>query len=242
VFAAPGWLMRGQFDPQMVWRRGQGLLELTPRAALPLADTLMHAPDSLYHRYGKRIVDLVGGIMGLVLGSLLILIGAVAMRLETRGPVFILQPRVGRGGRIFDIVKLRSMVADAEKDGEPQWAGAKDSRITPVGQWIRRLRIDELPQFINVILGQMSLVGPRPERPEMHDRIVKVYPEFATRVAVKPGITGLAQIYSGYADSVDSSLRKLEYDQRYLAHLSFGFDLLLLKRTVSVVLTGHGSR
>ena len=158
------------------------------------------------------------------------------------GPVFILQPRVGRAGRIFEIVKLRSMVANAEHDGVAKWAGKQDDRITPVGRWIRRLRIDELPQFVNVLLGQMSLVGPRPERPELHDQIVKAHPEFATRVAVKPGITGLAQIYSGYADSVDASRRKLAYDKRYLAHISLGLDFTLLLKTVRVVLTGHGSR
>jgi lipopolysaccharide/colanic/teichoic acid biosynthesis glycosyltransferase len=164
------------------------------------------------------------------------------MRLESRGPVFILQPRVGRAGRIFEIIKLRSMVADAERDGEAKWAGAQDERITPVGRWIRRLRVDELPQFVNVLLGQMSLVGPRPERPELHDQIVKIHPEFSMRVAVKPGITGLAQIYNGYADSVDASRRKLQYDRRYLAHISAGLDFSLLVKTVKVVLTGHGSR
>jgi lipopolysaccharide/colanic/teichoic acid biosynthesis glycosyltransferase len=242
VFAAPGWLVQGKFEPQIVWRRGHGLLELTPRAALPLADTLLHAPDSLYSRYGKRVIDIVGGLIGTVLGIFPVVIGAIAMRLESPGPVFILQPRVGRGGRIFDILKLRSMVANAERDGIAKWAGVRDDRITPVGRWIRRLRVDELPQFLNVLLGQMSLVGPRPERPELHDQIVKTYPEFATRVAVKPGITGLAQIYNGYADSVDASVRKLEYDRRYLANISLGMDLSLLAKTVKVVLTGHGSR
>ncbi|MBI4502350.1 MAG: sugar transferase [Gemmatimonadetes bacterium] len=242
VFAAPSWLVHGQFEPQVIWRRGHGLLELTPRAALPLADTLSHAPDSFYLHYGKRVFDIGGALFGVLLGAVPVLLGAIAMRLESRGPVFILQPRVGRGGRIFEIVKLRSMVADAERDGKAKWATMQDERITPVGRWIRRLRIDEFPQFVNVLLGQMSLVGPRPERPELHDEVVKVHPEFAMRVAVKPGITGLAQIYNGYADSIDSSLRKLAYDQRYLANISLGFDLMLLKKTVNVVLTGHGSR
>ncbi len=242
LFAASRWFVHGQFEPQIVWRRGNGLLELTPRAVLPLADSLLHAPDSIYVRSGKRLVDVVGGMVGTLLGAFPVLIGAIAMRLDSPGPVFILQPRVGRGGRIFEIVKLRSMVANAEHDGVAKWAGKQDDRITPVGHWIRRLRIDELPQFVNVLLGQMSMVGPRPERPELHDQIVKVHPEFAIRVAVKPGITGLAQIYSGYADSVDASYRKLEYDQRYLAHISFGLDVTLLLKTVRVVLTGHGSR
>ena len=242
VFAAPGWLVRGQFESQIVWRRGHALLELTPRAALPLADTLEHAPDGLYVRYGKRVVDMVGSLVGIAFGVVPVLVGGLAMRLESPGPVFILQPRVGRGGRIFELVKLRSMVADAEEDGQAKWAGRQDERITPVGRWIRRLRIDELPQFVNVLLGQMSLVGPRPERPELHDQIVEVHPEFATRVAVKPGITGLAQVYNGYADSVDSSRRKFQYDRRYIAHISLGLDLSLLFKTFTVVLTGHGSR
>jgi lipopolysaccharide/colanic/teichoic acid biosynthesis glycosyltransferase len=242
LFAGPAWLVRGQFDPHIVWRRGHGLLELTPRAAMPLADSLEHAPDSLYIRFGKRIVDIVGALVGLLLGTIPAIVAAVAMRMETKGPLFILQPRVGRGGRIFDIVKLRSMVADAERDGQAKWAGIEDPRVTPVGRWIRRLRLDELPQFVNVLMGQMSLVGPRPERPEMHDQIVKVHPEFAIRVAVKPGLTGLAQIFNGYADSVEGSQRKLVYDCRYIANISLGFDLSLLLRTVKVVLTGHGSR
>lgn len=242
LFAGPAWLVRGQFEPQIVWRRGHGLLELTPRAALPLADTLEHAPDGFYVRFGKRVFDIFGALLGLVLGAIPALVAAVAMRLETRGPLFILQPRVGRGGRIFDMVKLRSMVADAERDGQAKWADVEDPRITPVGRWVRRLRLDELPQFVNVLMGQMSLVGPRPERPEMHDQIVKVHPEFAIRVAVKPGLTGLAQIFNGYADSVDSSQRKLAYDRRYIANISLGFDFTLLLRTVKVVLTGHGSR
>ena len=242
LFAGPSWLVRGQFEPQIVWRRGHGLLELTPRAALPLAESLEHAPDSFYLRFGKRVIDILGALVGLVVGAVPAVIAAVAMRLETKGPMVILQPRVGRGGRIFDIVKLRSMVADAESDGQAKWADVKDPRVTPVGRWVRRLRLDELPQFINVLMGQMSLVGPRPERPEMHDQIVKVHPEFAMRVAVRPGLTGLAQIYNGYTDSVAGSQRKLAYDRRYIANLSFGFDLSLLLRTVKVILTGHGSR
>jgi lipopolysaccharide/colanic/teichoic acid biosynthesis glycosyltransferase len=203
---------------------------------------LSHAPDSFYARVGKRVIDIGFGLLGTLLSIPPVLIGAIAMRLDSPGPVFILQPRVGRGGRIFELFKLRTMVADAERDGEAKWAGAQDNRITPVGRWIRRLRVDELPNFVNVLLGQMSLVGPRPERPELHDQIVRIHPEFAVRVAVKPGITGLAQVYSGYADSVDSSRRKLAYDRRYIAHISLGLDLSLLVKTINVVLTGHGSR
>ncbi len=149
--------------------------------------------------------------------------------------------RVGCGGRIFELIKLRTMVASAERDGI-RWASVNDPRVTSVGRWIRRLRIDEVPQFVNVLLGQMSLVGPRPERPEMHDQVVRVYPEFAFRAAVKPGITGLAQVNDGYADSVESSRRKLRYDLRYLTNVSFWLDMGLMLKTVKVVLTGRGSR
>lgn len=242
LFAAPRWLAVTELEPRVIWRRGHGLLELTPRAKLPLAEALVHAPRGLYVRVGKRALDVAGALLGLALGAVPAFLAAVAMRLESRGPVFILQPRVGRGGRIFEMIKLRTMVADAERRGEARWAAAEDPRVTPVGRWVRRLRLDEVPQFVNVLLGHMSLVGPRPERPELHDRIVTQYPDFAVRVAVKPGITGLAQIYNGYADSVDSSRRKLEYDRRYIANLSLGLDLALLVKTVRVVLTGRGSR
>ena len=241
LFAAPKWLVNSGMDPSVVWRRGHGLLELTPRASLPLRSALEHAPGGFYHKIGKRALDLVGATVGIALGALPVLAAAVAMRIESRGPVFILQPRVGRGGRIFEILKLRTMVANAERNGA-QWTTAGDPRITLVGRWVRRLRIDEVPQFFNVLLGQMSLVGPRPERPELHDQIAVRYPAFATRVAVKPGISGFAQIYDGYADSVESSRNKLDYDRRYIANVSLGLDLSLLAKTVKVVLTGHGSR
>lgn len=241
LFSVPTWALTPGVEPQVVWRRGHPVVELTPRPLLPLPQVLSGAPRGFYARYGKRVLDIAGGLVGLVLGVFPVLAAAIAMRIESRGPVFILQPRVGRGGKIFEIIKLRTMVADAEAQG-PRWASVDDPRITPVGRWVRRLRIDEIPQFVNVLLGHMSLVGPRPERPEFHDRIVSRYPDFAKRVAVKPGITGLAQIYDGYADSVESSRRKLAYDLHYVAHLSFWLDLSLIFRTVRVILTGHGSR
>ena len=242
LFAAPRWLVSSGVEPEVIWRRGHGLLELTPRATLPLRSALEHAPGGFYCNFGKRALDLAGAAIGIVLGCIPLVVAAVAMRMESAGSVFILQPRVGRGGRIFEIIKLRTMVADAEREGGAQWTTAKDPRITPVGRWVRRLHIDELPQLINVMLGQMSLVGPRPERPELHDQIAEEIPAFATRVAVKPGLSGFAQIYDGYADSVESSRNKLDYDRRYIANVSLRLDLSLLAQTVKVVLTGHGSR
>ena len=143
---------------------------------------------------------------------------------------------------MFKMFKLRTMVDDAEKDGMARWATAEDPRVTRVGRLIRRLRIDEFPQFLNVLVGQMSLVGPRPERPELHEEITNCYPDFAIRLAVKPGITGLAQVRDGYADSVSSSRRKLAYDRRYIRSLSLKLDVLCLFRTLRVLSTGDGSR
>lgn len=241
LFSLPTWALASGVEARVIWRRGNPLVELTPRPLVPLPQVLSHSPQGFYARYGKRLLDIFGATVGLLLGALPVLAAAIAMRMESRGPALILQPRVGRGGRIFDVIKLRTMVPDAEAQG-PRWASPDDPRITPVGRWVRRFRIDEIPQFVNVLLGQMSLVGPRPERPEFHDLIVSRYPDFAKRVAVKPGITGLAQIYGGYADSVESSRRKLAYDLRYVANLSFWLDLGLIFHTFRVILTGYGSR
>lgn len=199
-------------------------------------------PQSFYAAHGKRALDVVGACVGIVLGLVPVLIAGTAMRVGSSGPMFVIQPRLGRGGRVFSMLKLRTMVDDAEEDGRARWASAEDSRVTRAGRWIRRFRLDEFPQFVNVLLGQMSLVGPRPERPELHEEIAKRYPEFSARLAVKPGITGLAQVRDGYADSVDSSLRKLAYDCEYMTSLSLWLDLVLLVKTPAVLGTGNGSR
>ena len=141
------------------------------------------------------------------------------------------------------MLKFRSMRTDAEKLSGPVLATENDPRVTRVGRLLRKTRLDELPQFINVLRGDMSIVGPRPERPELAEQLAMAIPYFEERMRdVKPGITGLAQIFSGYADSVDGSRLKLEYDRRYLAHVSLALDVRLLAKTVKVVLTGHGSR
>jgi exopolysaccharide biosynthesis polyprenyl glycosylphosphotransferase len=204
--------------------------------ALPLqkgaADTALRAL--------KRAQDLIGGLLlGLLLALLMPFI-ALAIKLDSAGPVFYRQERLGRHGRVFIVYKLRSMRDDAERDGEPQWATLNDTRVTRVGRFLRRTRLDELPQILNVIRGEMSLVGPRPERPEFVESLQNLIPFYRTRLAAKPGLTGWAQINYGYGSSLADALAKLQYDLYYLKHQSPWFDLLILARTVAVVLRMQG--
>ncbi len=190
----------------------------------------------------KRLFDLCGSLLLLVLAAPLMLATAVAIRLESRGPVFYRQQRVGFNGHTFDVVKFRSMREDAEGDGRPQWAQAQDDRVTAVGRIIRMLRIDELPQLINVLAGQMSLVGPRPERPFFVDQLTRDIPYYAVRHSVKPGITGWAQVRYQYGSTVHDSQEKLQFDLYYVKNHTLFLDLLILLETVVVVLTARGAR
>jgi lipopolysaccharide/colanic/teichoic acid biosynthesis glycosyltransferase len=167
---------------------------------------------------------------------------ALCIRLEDGGPVLYRQQRVGKNGRLFFVLKFRSMHSDAERDGEPRWASTGDPRVTRTGAWLRRLRIDELPQLFNVLVGDMSLVGPRPERPYFVARLAEEIPYYDARHSVKPGITGLAQVRHPYGASVADAAGKLEYDLYYVKNNSLFLDLLLLVETVHVVLSGRGSR
>ncbi|MGZ9058532.1 MAG: sugar transferase, partial [Burkholderiaceae bacterium] len=165
----------------------------------------------------------------------------VAIFLESGAPVFILQERIGRGGRPFLCVKFRSMRTDAERDGVARWASANDSRVTRVGRLIRKLRIDELPQLFNVLSGEMSLVGPRPERPSFVAGLTEQIRFYEVRHSIKPGITGWAQIRYPYGSSVEDSERKLQYDLYYVKNNSLSLDILILMETVRVVLLGEGA-
>jgi exopolysaccharide biosynthesis polyprenyl glycosylphosphotransferase len=184
----------------------------------------------------KRLMDIIlGGALGLLLLALLPFV-ALAIRLDSPGPVFYRQERLGRHGRRFRVFKFRSMRQDAERDGEARWATKGDPRVTRVGHWLRRTRLDELPQAINVLLGEMSLVGPRPERPQFVDTLQQDIPFYRTRLAIRPGLTGWAQINYGYGSTVEDALIKLQYDLFYLKHQSPWFDLTIMLRTVVVVL------
>lgn len=189
----------------------------------------------------KRVFDLVVGSLLLILALPVMIITAILILLEDGAPVFYGQERVGLGGKPFRVIKFRSMRRDAERDGKPRWASSNDDRVTRVGRVIRKLRIDELPQLFNVLVGDMSLVGPRPERPYFVDQLTQQIPFYAVRHCVKPGVTGWAQVRYQYGASVDDSAEKLQYDLYYVKNHTLILDTLVLFETVRVVLTGEGA-
>jgi sugar transferase (PEP-CTERM system associated) len=190
----------------------------------------------------KRLFDLVAASILLLLALPVMLLTAIAIALEDGFPVFYRQERVGRNGRLFNVIKFRSMRRDAEGDGKPRWASANDDRTTRVGRIIRKLRIDELPQLYSVLTGDMSLVGPRPERPYFVDQLTRDIPFYAVRHSVKPGVTGWAQVSYHYGASVDDSIQKLQYDLYYVKNHKLFLDIVILFETVGVVLTGKGAQ
>lgn len=190
----------------------------------------------------KRSFDVLVSLLLLVITLPILLLAMFAIFLESGRPVFYRQERVGQRSIAFTILKLRTMVQDAEKDGRPRWAGANDARITPVGQFLRRTRIDELPQLFNVLRGDMSFVGPRPERPFFVQHLLEDIPYYDVRHNVKPGVTGWSQVRYPYGASVEDSLAKLQYDLYYVKNHSLFLDLLILVDTVQVVLLGKGAR
>jgi len=195
----------------------------------------------LVYRGIKRWLDLFASLFGVILFLPLYILIALAIKLDSRGPVFYRQERVGQDGRLFSLIKFRSMTVDAEKDG-PVWAVVNDQRVTRVGRWIRKLRLDEIPQLINVLKGEMSLVGPRPERPYFVKRLEKEIPFYSHRHVVKPGITGWAQILYPYGATREDTQEKLKYDLYYIKHLSPMMDLRIITETAKIVLLGRGAR
>jgi sugar transferase (PEP-CTERM system associated) len=194
------------------------------------------------HRFLKRVLDIGVSIALLIFTLPLLVLIAIAIRLESRGPVFYRQERVGLGGRPFTLLKFRSMTVDAEKGGQAQWADTRDPRITRVGAIIRKTRIDEIPQAINVLRGDMSFVGPRPERPQFVDLLAREIPYYTERHSVKPGITGWAQLNYPYGASVADARQKLQYDLFYIKYFSILFDLSIVLQTLRVVLWSDGAR
>ncbi|MBN1434915.1 sugar transferase [Candidatus Fermentibacterales bacterium] len=195
----------------------------------------------LWQRIIKTTADYVLSLVFLLLGLPLLLLVALAIRLDSRGPVFYRQERVGKGGRVFRVFKFRSMVRDAERKSGPVWAGRDDPRVTRIGRILRKTRIDEMPQFLNVIRGEMSIVGPRPERPSFVAELASVYPFYPKRLTVKPGITGWAQVKRGYDTSMEDVAEKLKLDFYYMENQSLFLDLEILLRTIRVILTGSGA-
>jgi exopolysaccharide biosynthesis polyprenyl glycosylphosphotransferase len=188
----------------------------------------------------KRLLDLILTVIALPIALPLVLACAVVVRLTSRGPAFYRQTRAGLHRRPFSLWKLRTMVADAEAATGPVFAGQDDPRVTRLGRFLRRSRLDELPQLWNVLIGDMSLVGPRPERPELDHLLAPEIPFYALRHLVRPGLTGWAQVHLGYGASTEDAFRKLEHDVYYLKRASFSFDLAILVRTVPVVLGLRG--
>lgn len=213
-------------------------IDISPSSEFQTAAATINAPDIAAF---KRALD-IGLSLGLVVFlAPLLLMTAIAVKLESKGPVLYRQKRVGYGGQVFEVFKFRSMIVDAEANG-PQYAAVKDKRITRVGRFIRKFRIDEIPQTINVLRGEMSFVGPRPERPEFVLELEQEIPLYHCRHLVKPGITGWAQVKYEYAASVEGARNKLRYDLYYIRHFSPALDLMIVLMTVRVALFGLGSR
>jgi exopolysaccharide biosynthesis polyprenyl glycosylphosphotransferase len=189
----------------------------------------------------KRFTEFALSLIGLLLLSPFILVISILIKIDSRGPVFYKQERVGERGKIFKLLKFRSMVENAEING-PIWAEKDDKRITRVGRWMRKWRLDEIPQMFNVLKGDMSFVGPRPERSFFVERLRKEIPYYDQRLSVKPGVTGWAQIKYRYGASKEDALEKLKYDLYYIKNLSPLYDLLIIFETIKVVLFGKGAR
>ena len=181
-------------------------------------------------------------VFGLIFSLPIILITAALIKLESKGDIFYKQDRVGQNGKIIKVLKFRSMRSDAEKDGKPIWATAKDDRVTRVGKIIRKIRVDEIPQFVNIIKGEMSFVGPRPERPHFVEQLAKEIKFYDHRHLVAPGLTGWAQIKYPYGASVEDAKMKLQYDLYYIKNQTLALDLVIIFETVKTVLFGKGGR
>jgi lipopolysaccharide/colanic/teichoic acid biosynthesis glycosyltransferase len=197
-----------------------------------------HKHESPIYRIDKRLIDIIASIFGLILAIPFIIVFGILIKLDSRGPIIFKQERVGFRGKVFTIYKLRSMNNNAEKDGAV-WAVKNDVRITKIGRFIRNTRIDELPQLFNILLGDMTIIGPRPERPEFTLDFDRDIPGFIHRVAVKPGLTGWAQINGGYDISPKE---KLELDMHYINNRDFLMDAKILLKTFVIAFTGEGAR
>lgn len=237
--------------------------------AIPKVLTQQSRLSLLVTDFVKRIFDIIAATIGLIIAIPLGLIIALLVKLESRGPVFYSQERVGvnrrkrdrrtyqktdignqrstdrrhksNPGNLFKVYKFRTMINDAEKETGPVWASKDDPRITKIGMFLRKTRLDEIPQFFNVLTGDMSLVGPRPERLEFIEELSEKVENYLERLEVKPGLTGLAQVSNGYDDSIESVKLKVKYDLEYINNRSIWLDFQILLKTVWVVLTGKGA-
>ncbi|WDU82059.1 exopolysaccharide biosynthesis polyprenyl glycosylphosphotransferase [Caloramator sp. Dgby_cultured_2] len=213
-------------------------MELYFEEVASTVDTALDLIENNFYDYIKRILDIILSLIGLIIGLPFVIIFSILIIIESPGSPIYKQERVGKRGKIFTIYKLRSMYCDAEKNG-PKWADKNDDRVTKIGKIIRKTRIDEIPQLINVLKGEMSIVGPRPERPMFTYQFDQEIPGFINRLKVKPGLTGWAQVNGGYEMT---PAEKLEYDLYYIENRCLKLDLLIILKTIGVVLTGYGAR
>jgi sugar transferase (PEP-CTERM system associated) len=190
---------------------------------------------------GKRLIDLLAATVGLALAAPIMAMVAAAVKLTSAGPAVYRQERVGQHGRVFTVLKFRSMRQDAEAGTGAVWAVKNDNRVTPIGRFLRKSRLDELPQLLNVLRGDMSLVGPRPERPEFVKKLTEQIPFYGQRHIVRPGLTGWAQVRYTYGSSVEDALEKLQYDLFYIKNLSIPFDLFIIFSTIKTVILRRGA-
>ena len=188
----------------------------------------------------KRLIDIIASLLILIITFPICLLSAIAIKIDSEGSIFFKQERIGQNGKVFRILKFRSMKKDAEKDTGPVWSQKDDPRITSVGRFIRKVRIDEIPQMFNVLKGEMSIVGPRPERAFFVEQLSKEIPYYKRRLKVRPGITGWAQVKHKYDESIEDVKIKLRYDLFYIENMSLRMDFKILLRTIFVVLFGKG--
>ncbi len=197
---------------------------------------------TIFRQYFKRIVDILISLVGLTVSLPFIFLVPILIKLDSRGPILFRQERVGKGEKLFTLYKFRTMIDRAEKNTGPVWTQENDNRITGLGKFLRKSRLDEIPQLYNVLAGNMSFVGPRPERPFFVETLKKQIPYYSERHCVKPGITGWAQVRYEYGDSIEDAVEKLRYDLYYIKHLSIFLDNLIILDTIKVILFGRGGR
>ena len=188
----------------------------------------------------KRMIDIFVGLFFILLLSPVYIITALIIKLSSNGPIFFSQERVGLHGVPFNMYKFRSMYSDAEKEGTPLLSSSNDERVTPFGKWMRAIRLDEIPQFWNVLKGDMSLVGPRPERQYFIDLIMDIAPHYRHLHKVRPGITSWGQVKYGYAENVEQMVQRLKYDVIYIENMSLALDLKILFYTIRTIMKGSG--
>ncbi|HLQ36484.1 MAG TPA: exopolysaccharide biosynthesis polyprenyl glycosylphosphotransferase, partial [Planctomycetota bacterium] len=189
-----------------------------------------------------RVLDILAAFLGIVLSLPISIVAALAIVLTSRGPLLFAQERIGQDGEVFRLLKFRTMHVDAEKHSGPVWAVPNDARVTLVGRLLRLTRCDEIPQFYNILAGQMSFVGPRPERPHFVEQLRQSIPFYPLRHTVKPGLTGWAQVRHPYGATTEDAQEKLRYDLYYIKNMSLLFDLNIILRTTGVILLGKGAR